>query len=147
MSRAESASAFATATMSPSLSMNAIADGPSSSASSAIGAGGLGGAARERVLDDGELRAVLEQLAAQRVDLRHRQAAVVGHDQRVGRLSFSVSSLTTRSFSVFVHSTSSHEIGPPGGEPMKLEGDPADFDPPRMGFCLVRLPSVSAQAC
>jgi hypothetical protein len=45
----------------------------------------LGGAARERVLHDLEARAVREQLGAKCIDLRHRQAAVVRDDQRVGR--------------------------------------------------------------
>ena len=47
--------------------------------------GRLGGAARERVLHDHEARTVIEELAAQLVDLGHRQAAVVGDDQRVRR--------------------------------------------------------------
>ena len=44
----------------------------------------LRGALRERVLDDREAGAVLEQLSAQVADLVHRQAAVVGDDQRLG---------------------------------------------------------------
>ena len=48
-----------------------------------VGAGRLGRAARQRVLDDGEARAALDQPRAQVVDLRHRQPAVVGDEQRV----------------------------------------------------------------
>ena len=50
-----------------------------------VGAGGLGRTARQRVLHDREARAALDQPRAERVDLRHRQAAVVGDEQRVGR--------------------------------------------------------------
>jgi len=39
----------------------------------------------ERVLDDREARAVLDQLGAELVDLGHGQAAVVRHEQRLGR--------------------------------------------------------------
>src|SRR3954469_23410814 len=46
---------------------------------------GLGSAPGERVLDDREARADLEQLAAQLVDLGHRQAAVVGDHQGLAR--------------------------------------------------------------
>ncbi len=51
-----------------------------------IDARGLGRALRERVLDDGEPRALLDQLAAQLVDLGDGEAAVVRDDQRLGRL-------------------------------------------------------------
>ena len=63
----------------------------------AAGAGGDGAAVEEKssfdvvltaaegVLHDRELRAALDQPRAERVDLRHRQAAIVGHEQRVGR--------------------------------------------------------------
>src|SRR6185503_6690753 len=44
----------------------------------------LGRPPRERVLDDREAGAGLEQLAPQLVDLRHRQAAVVRHHQGLG---------------------------------------------------------------
>jgi hypothetical protein len=81
-----SRSAFATATMSPSASMNAIAVGPSSIASSASAPARLGRALRQRVLDDGELRALLDHLRAQLVDLGDRQAAVVGDEERGRRL-------------------------------------------------------------
>ena len=47
--------------------------------------GGLGRAAGERVLDDREAGAVLDQLRAQAVDLGVREAAVVGDDQRLRR--------------------------------------------------------------
>src|SRR5207253_6979794 len=47
---------------------------------------GLGGAPRERVLDDLELRALLEQPPAQRVDVGHRQTAVIGDEHRLGVL-------------------------------------------------------------
>ena len=46
----------------------------------------FGRAACKRVLDDGEARPVLEQLSAQRVDLLHRQPAVVRDDEGVRRL-------------------------------------------------------------
>ena len=45
----------------------------------------LGGTLRERVLDDREPRALLDQLAAQLVDLRDGEPAVVRDDQRLGR--------------------------------------------------------------
>ena len=50
-------------------------------------AGLLGRELRQRVLDDGEARARLEQARAELVDLRHRQAAVVRDHQglRVGQ--------------------------------------------------------------
>ena len=48
-----------------------------------LGAGQLGRAARQRVLDDAEASPVLEQLVAQRLELLVRQAAVVGDDQRL----------------------------------------------------------------
>jgi len=51
-----------------------------------VGARGLGRAAGQRVLHDGELRPVLEQLGAETVDLGHRQPAVVRDDQRLARL-------------------------------------------------------------
>ena len=72
-----------------------------------IRARGLGRAAGERVLDDVQPRPVLDQPPAQGVDLRHRQAAVVGDDQRLRARSFSVNSATTRSLSSFCTFTSS----------------------------------------
>ena len=50
-----------------------------------VRAGRLGRAPGQRVLDDREAGAVLEQLRAQLVDLGVRQAAVVGDDQRLRR--------------------------------------------------------------
>ena len=44
----------------------------------------LGRALRERVLDDREAGAVLEELRAHLVELAHREAAIVGQDERVG---------------------------------------------------------------
>ena len=73
-----------------------------------IEAGLVGGALGERVLDDGELRAVLQQLGAEVVDLRHRQAAVVGHDQRLGRLEPFGQLRHDPLFVLFLHLTSSN---------------------------------------
>jgi hypothetical protein len=105
--------------MSPSASMNAIARRPLEQREERVGARVLARAPCERVLDDREPRPVLEQLAAQVVDLRHRQTAVVGDDQRVGRLSRSVSSATTRALSSFCisppYETSPHSGGLAGG--------------------------------
>ena len=64
--------------------MNAIADGPSSSASSASAPAASAARRVSVFFTTVKLRPVLEQLPAQGVDLRHRQAAVVGDDQRVG---------------------------------------------------------------
>ncbi len=50
-----------------------------------VGARLLGGAARERVLDDAEARPVWQKLVPQRLELLVRQAAVVGNDEGVGR--------------------------------------------------------------
>ena len=44
----------------------------------------FGRALRRCVLDDGEARPVGENLGSHRVDLAHGEAAVVGHDERVG---------------------------------------------------------------
>ena len=122
VSRAESASAFATATMSPSASMNAIADGPSSSASSAS-APAASAARRVSVFLTTESRAPCSSsLPAQGVDLRHRQAAVVGDDQRV-RAAELLRQLGDDAFLVFfLHLTSFARIGPPDGGPMVAGG-------------------------
>ena len=81
--RAASESALATATGSPSDSRNAIPVGPSSMREQRVLARRLGGAPRQRVLDDAERRAVLQHLGAERVDLAHREPAVVRDEQRV----------------------------------------------------------------
>jgi hypothetical protein len=51
-----------------------------------LGARFLGGSARERVLDDAEAGAVLDEPRSQSLELFVRQSAVVGDEQRVGRL-------------------------------------------------------------
>src|SRR5436190_11149408 len=105
-----------------------------------LGAGVLGRPASERVLDDREFRTVLEQLAAQIVDLRHRQTAVVGDDQRFGRPEPIGQLGDDAGLVLFLHCTS-------------LRNEPAlgrtrrrccsSRRPPRMDFCPGGLPSVS----
>ena len=112
VSLAESASAFATATMSPSASMNAIADGPSSSVSRASAPAASAARRVSVFLTTGELGAVLDELPAEAVDLRHREAAVVRHDQRVG-LPELLGQLVDEPFLLIsVHSTSSRTNRP-----------------------------------
>ena len=53
-----------------------------------VGTGQLGGLAGERVLDDPETRAVLEQDVAKRFELLVREPAVVRDDQRLRRPEF-----------------------------------------------------------
>ena len=135
VSRAESASAFATATMSPSASMNAIADGPSRRASSASDAGGLCRAAGERVLDDREPRPVLEQPPTQGVDLGHRQAAVIGDEERL-RVAEPLRQLGDHAFLVlFLHFTSLRNRPALRRADFAREGL-QEAVPPRMDFCL-----------
>ena len=67
-----------------------------------VGAGGLGRAAGQRVLHDRNCAPCLSSSVRSVVDLRHRQPAVVGDDQRVASSrSRSVRSATTRSLSSF----------------------------------------------
>src|SRR4029453_5237223 len=79
-----------------------------------IGPGLLGRTPRERVLDDREAGPVVEELAAQLVDRRHGEPAVVGDDQRLGGAEL-IGELGYHLF--FVGSqhriTSSNESGPP----------------------------------
>jgi hypothetical protein len=103
--------------MSPSASRNAIALGPSSSASSA--------SVRERVLDDGEARAALEEAGAQLVDLRHRQAAVVGDEHRLRSLQ-TLRQLGDNLFFLFsLHLTSTGLPPSQGGLPVVFGGSVA----------------------
>src|SRR5579871_6605031 len=71
-----------------------------------VGSRGLGRAARERVLRHRELRAALDELRAERVDLRHRQAAIVGDEQRVRGLEARGQLFDDVLFLFFLHLTS-----------------------------------------
>ena len=80
------ASAFATATGSPSLSTNAIARRPFEQREQRVRPGGLGRPARQRVLDDREARAVRRAAScAGRRSAAFVEPAVVGDDQRLRR--------------------------------------------------------------
>ena len=87
-----------------------------------IRAGGLGRAARERVLDDGEARAALEQPRAQLVDLRHRQPAIVGDEQRVRGLQARGQLLDNVFFLISSHLTSTGLLPSRGGLPVVSGG-------------------------
>src|SRR5439155_4312207 len=78
----------------------------------------LGGASGQRVLDDREARAAFQQLRAQLVDLRHRQAAVVG-DEQVLRALQALGKLADDPFLVLSQHriTSSNTSGPPTADP------------------------------
>ena len=119
------------------LSMNAIAVGPSSSASSASAPAASAARRVSVFLTTREPRAVLEQLVAQPVDLRHRQAAVVGDDQRLASVrSRSVSSATTRSLSLLLHPPPPLRTIEPAGRRARRRRDVSGLPrPPRLGFC------------
>ena len=94
-----------------------------------VGAGGLGGPARERVLDDGEARAALEQPRAKLVDLRHRQPPIVGDEQRVGSLQPLSQLLDNLFFLISSHLTSTGLLPSQGGPPVVFGGLGSDARP------------------
>src|SRR5207247_1150340 len=81
--------------------------------------GSLGRPARERVLHDREAGPALEQPSAQRLDLEHGEAAVVGDEERLRRAE-AIRELRDHSFLIgFLHVISPEMTRARQGEPEK----------------------------
>jgi hypothetical protein len=87
-----------------------------------VRAGSLGRTARPRVLDDREARAAREQPRAELVDLRHRQAAVVGNEERVRSLEALRQLVDNLFFVLSLHLTSTGLLSSQGGLPVVFGG-------------------------